>query len=113
MVEGVCRMGEVMLLMVMMREVGKHSGFLCTLAPKMTAAIERPNIRQLEEEYRVCGVFQRLDSVGRPMDCSTDEFQCLCDSWSSISRMSFFRPPKDWLSATETGQSRRRDGMAG
>ena len=40
------------------------------------------------------------------MDCSTDEFQCLCDSWSSISRMSFFRPPKDWLTATETGQSR-------
>ena len=47
------------------------------------------------------------------MDCSTDEFQCLCDFWSSISRMSFFRPPKDWLSAAETGQSRRRDGIAG
>ena len=36
------------------------------------------------------------------MDCSTDEFQCLCDFWSSISRMSFFRPPKDWLSPAET-----------
>lgn len=48
------------------------------------------------------------------MDCNTDEFQCLCDFWSSISRMSFSRPPpKDWSKLTVNGWSRNREPSDG